>query len=196
MNKQDIIEFFNRMAPDWDMRLIHDDEKINAILNYADITKGVSVLDVACGTGVLIPDYLAREVKKVVAVDISPAMIDIARAKFPDPRVSFLNADIEEADIPEKFDRCVVYNAFPHFPDPRNLVRVLADRLKLGGNLTVAHSMSREKINDHHSGDAGKVSMDLMSESSLAVLFMEYFDVNACLSNEAMFVVSGTKKPQ
>jgi len=194
MNKQDIIDFFDRLAPDWDMRLIHDDVKINAILNYADITKGVSVLDVACGTGVLIPDYLARDVKRVVAVDISPAMIGIASTKFSDPRVDFLNADIEEADISEMFDRCVVYNAFPHFLDPHNLVRSLADRLMPGGNLTVAHSMSREKINEHHSGDAGKVSIDLMSESSLAVLFMAYFDVNVCLSNEAMYVVSGTKK--
>jgi len=194
MKKQDIINFFDRMAVSWDMHNIHDDVKINAILDYAEITKGVSVLDVACGTGVLIPDYLARDVKKVVAVDISPAMINIANAKFSEPRVNFINADIEEANITEIFDRCVVYNAFPHFLNPPNLIRTLADRLKPGGNLTIAHSMSREKINELHSGEACKVSVELMSESNLAMLFKDYFNVNVCLSNEAMYVVSGVKK--
>ena len=194
MNKRDIIDFFNKLAPGWDKDLIHDDKKISFILDRAGITKGVSVLDVACGTGVLIPDYLARDVKKVLAVDISPAMIAIAKAKFSDPRVEFLTADIETADLPEKFDRCVVYNAFPHFPDPRNLVHVLAEKLIQGGRLTVAHSMSREALNAHHSGTASKVSRGLMSESELSVLCETYFDVDTALSTEAMYIVSGIKR--
>ena len=194
MDKQDIIDFFDRLAPDWDNNLIHDDVKIGAILNFAGITKGVSVLDVACGTGVLIPDYLAREVKNVVAVDISPKMIDIARIKFSGRRVKFVNADIETADIPGIFDRCVVYNAFPHFPNPQGLVHSLAGKLISGGRLTVAHGMSRKKINEHHSVSASKVSIGLMSESDLSVLFGTYFDVDIALSNKEMYVVSGIKR--
>lgn len=194
MDKQDIIDFFDQLAPSWDTNLIHDDEKIGVILDYAGITKGLNVLDVACGTGVLIPDYLARGVKKVTAVDISSKMIEIARSKFSDPRVQFLNADIETLDFSEAFDRCVVYNAFPHFPDPRNLIRSLADRLIPGGRLTVAHSMSREAINAHHDGIASKVSIELMSESELSVIFGGCFDVDTALSTEAIYVVSGVKK--
>jgi len=194
LDKQAIIDFFDRLALSWDINLVHDDEKIGVILDYAGITEGVSVLDVACGTGVLIPDYLARSVKNVAAVDISPKMIDVARSKFSDLRVEFINADIEETDIPGMFDRCVVYNAFPHFPDPRNLVLSLAGRLIPGGRLTVAHSMSREAINARHSGIAGKFSIELMSESELSVIFGECFDVDTALSTEAMYVVSGLKK--
>jgi len=194
MNKQDIIDFFDQLAPSWDTNLIHDDERIGVILDYAGITKGLNVLDVACGTGVLIPDYLSRDVKKVTAVDISSRMIDIARSKFSDPRVQFLNADIETLDFPEAFDRCVVYNAFPHFTDPQNLVRLLAESLMPGGRLTVAHSMSRKAINAYHSRGASKVSIGLMSESELSVLFGAHFDVDTALSTEAMYVVSGIKK--
>ena len=195
MDKQDIIEFFDRLAPDWDNNLIHDDSKINAILDYADIVKGVSVLDVACGTGVLIPDYLARNVENVTAVDISPKMIIAARKKFRDPRVRFINADIETADFPGLFDRCVVYNAFPHFPNPQNLIRSLAGRLIPGGRLTICHGMSRKKINAHHNNSANKVSMGLMSEIELSELFKAYFDADTVLSNDEIFVVSGIKHP-
>jgi demethylmenaquinone methyltransferase/2-methoxy-6-polyprenyl-1,4-benzoquinol methylase len=194
VNNQDIVDFFDRLAPDWDTNLIHDDAKIGVILNYAGITKGVRVLDVACGTGVLIPDYLALNVKNVLAVDISPRMIAIARSKFSDPRVEFLNADIQAADISRLFDRCVVYNAFPHFPDPQSLVQSLAGRLIPGGRLTVAHSMSRETVNAHHSGQASKISVELMSVSKLSVLFEEHFDVDTALSTDEIYIVSGIKR--
>ena len=191
MDKQDIIDFFNRLAPGWDAELIRDDKRIDAILNYAGITKGVSVLDVACGTGVLIPDYLARGVKKVVAVDITPAMIDIAKTKFSAPNIQFINADAETYTFPEVFDRCVVYNAFPHFPNPQNLIRSLAQKLAPGGRLTIAHGMSLKAINAHHGNTISKVSVDLMSESELSALFKKYFDVDVVISNEAIYVVSG-----
>jgi demethylmenaquinone methyltransferase/2-methoxy-6-polyprenyl-1,4-benzoquinol methylase len=52
--------------------------------------RGVSVLDVACGTGVLFPDYLARNVKSVTGIDLSPAMIDVAKVKYSDPRITLV----------------------------------------------------------------------------------------------------------
>ncbi|HKL86672.1 MAG TPA: hypothetical protein VJ861_10115, partial [Treponemataceae bacterium] len=60
VGKSDIIEFFNKYAPTWDADMIRSDKKIATILDYAGIESGSVVLDVACGTGVLIPDYLAR----------------------------------------------------------------------------------------------------------------------------------------
>jgi len=194
MNKQDVIEFFDRLAPQWDADMIRDDAKIDAILDYGGITEGVSVLDVACGTGVLFPDYLARNVKEIMGVDISPAMIEIAKSKFDDPRVKVVAADIEDIVFPELYDRCMVYNAFPHFPDPTRLVENLARKLILGGRLTVAHGMSRAKLAEHHSGSATKVSIDLVSEKELALLFEPFFAVDVALSNDEVYVVSGTKR--
>jgi len=194
MDKQDMIAFFDGLASGWDAGQIHDDEKIDAILDYAGITENVSVLDVACGTGVLMPDYLARGVKKVTGIDISPVMIAMARRKFSDPRVEFFNMDIEEAALPEQYDRCMVYNAFPHFPDPSRLIEGLAGKLALEGRLTVAHSMSRAQINRHHSGKIANYSVSLPSETELALFFRPYFNVDVALSNDRIYVVSGTKR--
>lgn len=95
MNQREVIAFFNRCAPEWDAANIRDDGKIGFILDAAGIRPGCSVLDVACGTGVLFPDYLARGVSRVTGVDISPEMARIATAKLHDPCVEVLCGDVE-----------------------------------------------------------------------------------------------------
>ena len=60
MDKQSVIRFFDRLAPEWDAEMVRSDEIIGVILDNANVTEGKHVLDVACGTGVLIPDYRKR----------------------------------------------------------------------------------------------------------------------------------------
>ena len=101
---------------------------------------------------------------------------------------------MEEYAFDRKFDRIVVYNAFPHFPYPKRLIKILAGLLKEDGRLTVAHGMSREAIDGHHSGDASKVSNGLMSAESLKRIFDAHFDVEVVISNRHMYQVSGVKR--
>ena len=151
-------------------------------------------LDLACGTGVLFPDYLARDVHSVTGVDIAPEMARRAAEKFPDARVTVLCGDIETVPLPQQFDRCMVYNAFPHFPDPARLIAHLATLLKPGGRLSVAHGMSRAMLDRHHAGAASTVSVSLISETELAALMAPYFDVDVVISDDRMYQVCGTKK--
>lgn len=156
---KDIIEFFDKYAPGWDEHMIRNEEVIKEILDNAGVRRGSRVLDVACGTGVLIPDYLERGAEEVTAVDISPKMIEIARGKFKEPNVQLIRADVMSDDMGTDYDSIVVYNAFPHFPNQKELIKRLSQLLKVGGRLTVAHGMSREWIEKHHEGAAGKVSV-------------------------------------
>ena len=192
MNKNHVIEFFDRLAPQWDADMIRHDEVIDKILDGAGIEPGVDVLDVACGTGVLFPDYLARGVASLTAVDISPEMVKIARSKFP--QVTVYCGDVETVDFGRKFDRIVVYNAFPHFPEPMQLVRTLSGMLKPGGTLTVAHGMSRAQIDGHHAGTASRVSIGLMHEDALAAVFRQYLHVTVKISDDRMYQVTGVLK--
>lgn len=194
MNKQEIIYFFNQLAPQWDERMIRNEEVIRNILDNAKVTDGVRVLDVACGTGVLIPDYLLRNVASITAVDFSPEMIKIASSKFNNRNVQFICGDVETLDFEQKFDCIVVYNAFPHFPDPRALIRALAALLNKDGTLTVAHGMSRTRINEHHSGAASKVSIGLLELEELTAIFGDYCDVIIKISDDIMYQVTGVLK--
>ena len=191
MNKSDVISFFDHLAPQWDADMIRDDKIISIILDNAQICAGKHILDVACGTGVLFADYLARDVGSVTAVDISPEMVKIARTKFPEMNV--LCGDVETVAFGKKFDAIVVYNALPHFPDPEKLICVLSDLLVPGGTLTVAHGMSRAAIDRHHSGSASKVSVGLMHEDALADLFSKRLTVTTKISNDHMYQVVGKK---
>ena len=195
MEKKDVIAFFDRCAPTWDADMIKSDAKIGKILDNAEVDAGMDVLDVACGTGVMFDYYLARGVAAVVGIDISPEMAKIAAEKYAeDPRVQVICGDVEEYDFDRKFDRIVVYNAFPHFPYPKRLIKTLAGLLKEDGRLTVAHGMSREAIDGHHSGAASKVSNGLMTAESLKRIFDAHFDVEVVISNRHMYQVSGVKR--
>jgi demethylmenaquinone methyltransferase/2-methoxy-6-polyprenyl-1,4-benzoquinol methylase len=191
MNQQDVIAFFDRLAPGWDADMIRNDDIIATILDNAGICAGMDVLDVACGTGVLFPDYLQRNVGSLTAVDISPEMVKIARSKFP--QVTVLCGDVQTVDFGRQFDAIVVYNAFPHFPEPEALIATLSNLLKPGGTLTVAHGMSRAAIDRHHEGSASKVSIGLMHEDALETLFAKHLTVTVKISNERMYQVTGKK---
>ena len=145
IDQKDVISFFDRCAPGWDAEMIRNEPVIRTILDNAGIRAGVDVLDVACGTGVLFPDYLARDVHSVTGVDIAPEMARRAAEKFPDARVTVRCGDIETVPLAQPFDCCMVYNAFPHFPNPARLIAHLATLLKTGGRLSIAHGMSRAR---------------------------------------------------
>ena len=195
MDKKDVIEFFDRCAPQWDAGMIKDDHIIDTILDNAEVSAGMDILDVACGTGVMFPYYLNRGVSSVTGVDISSEMAKIAAGKYEnDPRVQVICGDVEEAVFDKKYDVIVVYNAFPHFPDPRKLIKTLSGLLKEEGRLTVAHGASREAIDNHHKGAASKVSNGLMSADSLKKLFDPHLQVEIVISNDRMYQVSGVKR--
>ena len=134
MEKKEIAAFFDRCAPWWDDDMIRDEEIIAAILDNGGIQEGVHVLDVACGTGVLFPDYLKRGAASVTGIDISPEMVKIARSKFPE--VEVVCGDVETVNFDRQFDAVMVYNAFPHFPEPERLIARLAALLMERKGLT------------------------------------------------------------
>ena len=194
MNKNDVIAFFDRCAPSWDAEMIKSDKIIGKILDNVQLQPGMDVLDVACGTGVMIPYYLELGAASVTGIDISPEMAKIAGEKFQsEPRVRIICGDVEEAVFDKKFDCIVVYNAFPHFPDPQKLIKTLVSLLKDGGRLTIAHGASREAIDGHHHGPASRISNGLMRAESLTKLFSPYFEVEVMISDNRMYQVSGVK---
>jgi demethylmenaquinone methyltransferase/2-methoxy-6-polyprenyl-1,4-benzoquinol methylase len=195
MDKQAVIRFFDQLAPSWDAKSVHDEAKLEIILDHAGIHPGVSVLDVACGTGVLFPYYLQRGVIRITGVDIAPGMIRQARLKHRDPRITLICGDIETLSLNGRFDCGMVYSALPHFEDPARLISALAKILAPGGRLTVAHSESLERINHQHTHHANSVSTLLLPAERLAALLGLFFAVDVMVSTDALYVVSGIKKP-
>lgn len=191
MVKKEVVEFFDKMAPDWDSGQSRNEEVISLILENGGIREGKKILDVACGTGVLFPDYISRGAR-VTGIDISTEMVRIAKEKYPSLKVTC--ADAESFCFDESFDAIMIYNAFPHFVNPKALFENLIKHLESGGRLTVAHGMSEKELQKCHSGKAKNVSMPLPSKEKLSKMMSVFCDVDVMISDERMYMVSGRKK--
>ena len=174
--------------------MVRHQHKIDAIMNAAGIDKGVRVLDVACGTGVLFEDYLARAVDMIVGVDFSPEMVRIARRKFPQSHITVQCTDIEEAQFDTDFDCCMIYNALPHFINPRQLIAHLAACIKPGGRLCIAHSMSREALIQHHAGPAEVISQPLPELEGLCAIIQPFFACDKAISDDEKVIIAGVRR--
>lgn len=194
MNKGDVQAYFDRYAAQWDERLQRPKAILEKILDAAGVRLDSVVLDVACGTGVLFEDYLARGAECVTGVDLSPEMVRIARRKFPQSHIEVLCADVETITLPQKYDCCLVYNALPHFVQPLLLIRCLARFVATGGRLCIAHSMSREALIRHHEGRADTVSQLIPEAHELAALFAPWFTVETAISDTEKYIVAGVRR--
>lgn len=159
------VNFFNSIAKDWDSISKVDEVKINYLLSQIDIKEGDSILDVGTGTGVLIPFLTKLNPKgKIEAVDMSFNMLEIAKEKFKNiNNVEFKLLNIETEDLDEKFNKIVLYSMFPHLEDKTNTIKKLVQQNLLDcGKLIIAHSDSREYLNNMH-----RSKHDLVSESRI-----------------------------
>ena len=66
------------------------------LIEVAALQAGMTVLDLACGTGIVTAFILKAGVEKVIGVDSSAAMLEIARHKFPD--VTFIHTPAAQLD--------------------------------------------------------------------------------------------------
>lgn len=110
------------------------------------LAPGARLLDVGCGSGWL-SEYFARLGYDVRGIDISPALVEMARERVAGVpygvdhetplRCSFEVHDIEVGPLAEKFDAVVCYDALHHFEDERAVFRHLSAMLDVGGQLFI-----------------------------------------------------------
>lgn len=147
------VEFFNKIAKEWDSIIEVNEEKINLLLSKLDIKSNERILDVGTGTGVIIP--FIKDLNKggyIKGVDISTGMLNIAKEKYKNlENIEFEIKDVEEEEIYEKYDKIILYSMFPHLENKTKTVKTLINKnLNKNGKLIIAHSNSREFLNNMH----------------------------------------------
>ena len=89
---------------------------------------GLRLLDAGCGTGSFSIEA-ARRGAEVVAVDLSPTLVDLARERQPGGlgpgRIDFRVGDMAETTAGEAFDFAVAMDSVIHY-DPRHAIDVLS----------------------------------------------------------------------
>ena len=195
MDQPIIIDFFNNASAHWDDIAYDNSEKINKILDFSDIHEKATVLDVACGTGVLTPFLLNRKVSNITGIDISPEMVNLAKAKFTQyNNVKFINISAEDIDFEQKFDRIIIFDAYPHFCNKLKVIDAMAKHLNTDGRITIAHSMGRAQLDELHKKTAGQVSDKMVSGNELAETLSHHFCADVIVDDDDIFIVSATPK--
>jgi cyclopropane fatty-acyl-phospholipid synthase-like methyltransferase len=117
------------------------DQVLDLVVELADTSPGMSVLDLGIGTGNLAQRFVDQGCK-VWGTDFSPAMLDKARSKLP--HVCLVEADLRQAKWPpaleRRFDRIVSTYVLHEF-DPQTKVRLLrrlaGQHMAAGGRIVV-----------------------------------------------------------
>lgn len=190
----EVKEFFDSLAPSWDANQPDREAAIKALIERVDIHEGDSVLDLACGTGTITSFLHDFSGSDVYGLDLSPKMIEIAKAKYLDrPWAHFEEGDFLSWDKEEKFDVIVLYNAYPHFKDPALLSERFAKHLNEGGRFAIIHSLGREELDKHHAHVPAEVSRSLLSPSEEALSFAKDFSIFLQEEGEHHYLLAGAK---
>lgn len=141
----DLKSTYNRIAEDWFKDHHGDTWWVEGTDKFVSFLKpGALVLDVGCGAGVK-SRYLLGKGLKVVGVDFSEKMVEIARREVPD--ATFRAADIKNLSVlAESFDGILAQAVLLHIPkaEAGAVVKGLRDKLEDGGYLYIAVKQKRE----------------------------------------------------
>jgi len=152
--------------------------KLARLFRHIGPLEGLKILEPGCGTGRL-TEILSNHVGRsglVVALDISPLMVEAARRRTGvRPNIEIHQCAVEEFWVKmEEYDLIVCHQVFPHFEDKRKVLEALASALKPKGRIVVIHFINRVEINDRHRKAGTAVEMDMMpGQDEMKCLFTE-----------------------
>jgi len=193
--------YFDAIADKWDgwddMILLQ--RRMSAGLARFGLGPQETVLDIGCGTGNLTIALLAAlgEAGKVVAVDISPRMIEVARAKVRDSRVTWHVESAEDLPLSEgAADRIMCFSIWPHLRNQDAVLGEFARVLRPRGHLHIWHLVSRQKINEIHTAAGEPINGDLLvpAAETAATLTAAGYQVETTIDDADQYLVTATKK--
>ena len=140
-------EFFATAAGGWDRlreSLFGDTFYLWAILGLID--PALSVGDLGCGTGQL-ADTIAPYVRRVIAVDSSPDMLDTARRRLAGAaNVELRQGELEALPVNAgELDVAMLSLVLHYSPDPQRALQEVARVVRPGGRLLVVDMQTHDR---------------------------------------------------
>ena len=143
--KQRTISVWNEVAPFYHKRWAKNEigpfAVTKKLLDLSKIKNGDSVLDLACGTGLVTKKLISKVGKngRVYAIDSSESAIKIAK-KWTGTRknLHFVRADAEKVQFKTKFDAITCQYALFFFPNEQKVLKNMKRILKKNGTITLA----------------------------------------------------------
>ena len=182
---QNIIEIYKKHARAWtELRgnFLYEKAWLDHFL--ARIPQHSEILDLGCGSGKPIADYLIQHDHKITGVDSSDVMIEMARQNFPEQH--WLQADMRTVELEQKFNAILAWDSFFHLTpnDQRQMFRQFAQFAQQGTVLMFSSGPSHgEAIGDlfgdalYHASLASEEYRALLKQYGFKVIKMVAEDV-------------------
>ncbi len=138
-------DFFAVRVDGYDEHMMSNVEKAADFYAYTASllpkTAGSNVLDLGCGTGLELEEYFGFNPQaKVTGIDLSEAMLNALKAKFPEKDLTLVQASYFDVPLGEHvYDAAVSVESLHHFKDEmkESLYRKLRTALKTGGTFVL-----------------------------------------------------------
>ena len=147
---EEILDQFTRQAAQFaESATARNEDLLRAILRMAEPQRNETMLDVACGPGMMVCAF-APHVRHATGIDLTPAMLEqarVARQAQGLTNVSWDRGDVTALPYADgSFDIVTCRYSFHHFPDPRAVLMEMRRVCAPGGRVVVVDSApSREK---------------------------------------------------
>jgi ubiquinone/menaquinone biosynthesis C-methylase UbiE len=195
-------KYFNSKAHVWDTS--QDDEKTEKLINIFqefNLHPQGYILDIGCGTGVLIP--LISRVQKaqlhLVELDFSENMLWQNKEKRDHyPSLSLLHVLADAHHLPFRdgaFQWIIGFAVLPHLSEQNKVLAEWGKVLLSGGNLLILHLMGSRELNYFHSQMHGAITDDrLPPVAELSRIVRQHgFEVRAAIDQEDFYLIHAVK---
>lgn len=133
---------YDHIAEQWHANL-RSQSYVDRVLGYVDralegLQSGAKVLDLGCGTGNPIARYIVDKGFRLVAVDQSEKMLEIARKLVPE--AEFIHSDMISVQLDDGFGAAIAWDSIFHVEHKHHaaIFRKLAKSLEQGGRLLLS----------------------------------------------------------
>jgi cyclopropane fatty-acyl-phospholipid synthase-like methyltransferase len=114
----DVVAAYDGIATEWRAQRLAASPEFRELALVDRLISGLSagdqVLDAGCGPGEPIAAYVSKRGFRVVGIDASPRMLDLAREALP--AVTFLLGDMRTTDPGGPFDALIAWDSVFHLP--------------------------------------------------------------------------------
>ena len=123
MKLEKMDDFFAARIDGYDEHMKRDIEGASGFYAYTasllPSAEGSRVLDLGCGTGLELEEYFAvNPGAAVTGIDLSEAMLNVLKAKFPEKNLTLVRASYFDAPLGEgQYDAAVSVESLHHFPE-------------------------------------------------------------------------------
>lgn len=140
MKRRAVQRLYGALAAQYDARWAHYvDASTHRALDAVPVSPGMRVVDIGCGTGVLLDRLLEREpTARCVGVDLTPEMLAVAARRLGARAALVQGTGTQLPLADESCDVALSTSAMHYLPDPARLIAEARRVLAPGGTLVIS----------------------------------------------------------